>query len=313
MEQTVPCSFYWRGERTVTKGKNYSGSLEMKLIPYLFIAPNFLIFLLFITVPAIFGIYYSMTNWHGVGGAVFTGLKNYVDAFNDTKFWMSVCRTSIYVVVTMPFIMIISILLAILMVQEIHGRGFFRSAYYWPSMISYIVVGISFKFIFGDNTGVVNYFFSLIGLHKIDWLTEGITAMIVVIIATIWSRAGFYMVIYITGLQSISPSLYEAAKVDGATGMQQFMKITLPLLKPTNFLVLVLGMIDLFKNYGLVISLTNGGPISATKFVVQFIYDKAYSEMNMGYSCTLSMILFVIIAGLTLVQYKLGNGGRGDA
>ena len=148
-------------------------------------------------------------------------------------------------------------------------------------MISYIVVGLSFKFIFGETTGVINYMLSLMGIAKVEWLTNANMAMGVLILATVWSRTGFYMVNYIAGLQSISDSYYEASLVDGATKVDQFFHITLPLLKPTMFMVMVLGFLDLFKSYGLVISMTNGGPASATKFVVQFVYEKAFQNLSM--------------------------------
>lgn len=295
------------------KKKNYSGSLEMKLIPYLFITPNALIFTLFIAVPAVFGFYFSLTDWKGIGEPLFISFSNYVKAFADVKFWRSMWRTLIYVITALPLIMAVPLMLANLMIKEIRCRGFFRGVYYWPSMISYIVVGISFKFIFGDNAGIINYLLTLFGGTKVEWLTQAKTAMLVVILATVWSRAGFYMVTYISGLQSISTSYYEAAKVEGATNVQQFIYITLPLLKPTTFLVMILGLIDLFKAYGLVISLTGGGPGTATKFIVQYVYEKAFREMSMGYASALSMIMLVVIGTLTIFQFVLNKGGRIDA
>ena len=282
----------------------------MKIFPYILIAPNALIFILFIAVPAVFGFYFSLTEWKGIGEPVFVGFANYVRAFHDAKFLQSLLRTSIYVLISLPLVMALPLILASLMVREFHLRGFFRAAYYWPSMISYIVAGISFKFIFGDNTGIINYLITLFGGGKVEWLTNPFNAMLVVVLANLWSRAGFYMVLYISGLQSISTSYYEAANIDGATNTQQFFYITLPMLKPTTFMVLILGLIDLFKAYGLVISLTGGGPGAATKFVVQYIYEKAFSEFSMGYASALSMIMLVVMAIFTISQFKLNRGGQ---
>lgn len=295
------------------KGKKMTGAMEKKLFPYLLIAPSALIFTIFIVVPACFGFYFSLTEWKGIGTPDFIGLANYVKAFADAKFWRSFTRTCIYVVVSLPLIMAVPLLLANLMVKEIRGRGFFRAAFYWPSMISFIVVGISFKFIFGDNTGIINYLLSLFGAAKVEWLTNQTMAMLVVVLSTVWCRSGFYMVTYISGLQSVSTSYYEAARVDGASGMQQFFYITLPLIKPTTFLVMILGLIDLFKAYGLVISLTGGGPGTATKFVVQYVYEKAFRQQEMGYASALSMILLVVMACFTILQFKVNKGGQVDA
>lgn len=295
----------------MTRGKKQPGlrSLEMRVIPYVLIAPNALIFALFIALPAVFGFGFSLTEWTGIGEPVFVGLQNYAKLFADTKFWAAMGRTCVYVALCLPLIMAIPLFLANLLIKEIRCRGFFRAAFYWPSMISYIVVGISFKFIFGDNTGVINYLLELFGGARVGWLTEKGMAMAVVVLATVWSRAGFYMITYISGLQSIPESYYEAAKVDGASGSQRFFKITLPLLRPTTFLVMVLALIDLFKAYGLVISLTDGGPASATKFAVQYIYEQAFQRMNLGYASALSMVLLVIMAVFTVIQFTVSKGG----
>lgn len=289
------------------------GSLEMKIFPYILILPNFFIFVAFIAVPAAFGLYYSLTSWKGIGEPVFIGLANYSRLLSDTKFWQSIYRTFIYVLISLPIVMSFPMLIATLMIRNLRGRGFYRAAFYWPSMISYIVVGISFKFIFGDNTGVINYLLNLLHVKSVDWLTTDITAMLVVVLATVWSRTGFYMVTYISGLQSIPESYYEAADVDGATKLKSFLHITLPLLRPTTFLVMILGLIDLFKAYGLVISLTNGGPTSSTKFIVQFIYEKAFNETTLGYASALSMVMLLMMAVFTLLQFSLNRGGRIDA
>lgn len=286
--------------------------MERRVIPYILIAPNALIFILFIAVPALFGLRYSLTEWSGIGTAEFVGLGNYVQMFQDTRFWYSMSRTCIYTLVSLPLIMIFPLMLAQLLIKEIRFRGFFRAAFYWPSMLSYIVVGCSFKFIFGDNTGVINYLLEVFGAEPVGWLTQGATAMAVVILATTWSRTGFYMVLYISGLQNISESYYEAAVMDGASGWQRFRYITLPLLKPTTFMVILLGFIDLFKAYGLVISLTDGGPASATKFAVQYIYEQAFQRQKLGYASALSMTLFVILAVVTVILFFVNKGGAID-
>ena len=285
-------------------------SLEMRIFPYALILPNLLIFVLFIAIPAVMGIYYSMTDFKGIGTPNFIGIANYVKMAKDSRFWASFWRTWKFSLITLPLVVSIPLLLAMLMTMPIRMKGIFRAIFYWPSMISYIVVGLSFKFIFGETTGVINYMISLLGIPKIEWLTNANMALGVLILATVWSRTGFFMVNYIAGLQSIPDSYYEASLVDGASKTAQFFYITLPLLKPTMFLVMVLGFLDLFKSYGLVISMTNGGPASATKFVVQFVYEKAFQNLNMGYASALSMLMLLVMAVVTVIQFTISRGGQ---
>lgn len=291
------------------KRKGSIQSAEMKVFPYLMILPNLFIFTIFIAVPAVFGFVYSLTDWGGLGNLNFIGLSNYVKLFHDSYFWTSIRQTFIYAIIALPMIVAIPLLLATMLVKNIRGRSFFRAVFYWPSMISYIVVGLLFQFIFGDSTGVINYLITQMGGTSVNWFTNGVSAMAVVIIASIWSRSGFYMVIFISGLMSIDETYYEAAEVDGASNLRQFISITLPLLKPTTFLVMILGFIDLFKQYGLVLTLTNGGPAGTTEFAVQYIYERAFQKFELGYASALSMVLLVILAVLTLVQFKVNKGG----
>lgn len=297
-------------EKPKTKKK---ASLERTLFPYMMILPNLLIFVIFIAVPAVFGFVYSLTDWEGIGALHFIGFKNYIKLFQDTRFWISIRQTFLYALIALPLIVAIPLLLATQLVKKIRGRSIFRAIFYWPSMISYIVVGLLFQFIFGDSTGVINFLLEKMGGSSVGWFTNGVSAMAVVIIASVWSRSGFYMVTFLSGLSNISESYYEAAKVDGATGWRQFVSITLPLLKPTTFLVMILGFIDLFKQYGLVLTLTDGGPAGATKFAVQYIYEQAFDRFELGYASALSMILLLILAALTLVQFKINKGGAIDA
>ena len=176
-------------------------------------------------------------------------------------------------------------------------------------MISYIVVGISFRFIFGYTTGVINYLIQLMGLPKISLMTTTGGAFFVLILASLWSGTGGTMIIFMAGLENISTTYYEAAEVDGASPWQRFIHITLPLLKPTLFLILITGVIGVFKTYGMVSVLTRGGPGDATKFVVQNIYDTAFSRFRLGYACTQSFILTFILAIFTVFQFKINKGG----
>lgn len=292
--------------------KNSIVSAEMRIFPYAMVLPNLLIFTLFIIIPVVYGFGISFTNWKGIGSAEFVGFANYIKLFHDVKFWQAMWRTLVYSVLCLPFVLIIPLYLAHMVIKEIRARGMFRAIFYWPSMLSFIVVGISFRFLFSDTTGVINFLIEQLGFGKVSFLTNNAGAMAILVLATIWSRTGFLMVVYMSGLQSIPQSYYEAAEVDGAKPLQQFVKITLPLLKPTMFLVVILTLIDLFKSYGLVIQLTKGGPGTATTFAVQYIFQQAFDKLNLGYASALSIILMLILATFTVVQFRLNKGGAID-
>lgn len=280
------------------------------LTPYLFILPNFVIFLFFIVIPALFGFYYSFTDWDGLNKITWVGLDNFKEILSSSEFWDSLGRTLLYTVITVPLLFAVSLLLAGFLIREIRMKGLFRAIFYWPTMISFIVVGVTWKWMLGYDFGIINYLLTLVGHEPVKWLTDGFNANLAVIGATVWSRTGFYMVMFIAGLQSISVSLYEACEIDGASPLQKFVHITLPLLKPTSFLVLILSLIDAFKAYAMVFSLTSGGPNKATTYLVQSIYEYAFQKNQMGYASALSVILFAILCTLTLIQFKVNKGGE---
>lgn len=280
------------------------------LTPYLFILPNFVIFLCFIVVPALFGFYYAFTSWDGLTEVKWVGLDNFKEIFADSDFWDCLGRTLMYSVITVPLLFAFSLMLAGFLIREIRMKGLFRAIFYWPTMISFIVVGVTWKWMLGYDFGIINYLLTLVGQEPVKWLTDSFFANLAVIGATVWSRTGFYMVMFIAGLQSIPVSYYEAAEIDGASPVRKFFHITLPLLKPTSFLVLILSMIDAFKAYAMVFSLTSGGPNKATTYLVQSIYEYAFTKNQMGYASALSVILFAILCTLTLIQFKINKGGE---
>lgn len=281
----------------------------MKVFPYLMILPNFLIFALFIILPFFYGFGMSFTNWKGIGSIKFTGLENYINLFSDAAYWESIIRTFKYALIYLPIGIIVPLFFATQLVKKIRFRGIYRTLFYWPSMVSAIVVGIGFRFIFGDSTGCINYLIQLLGLPKMSIMTTKAGAITVLILASLWAGTGGTMIIFMSGLENIASSYYEAADVDGATPWQKFIHITIPLLKPTLFLVFITGIIGVFKTYALTSQLTKGGPGDATKFIVQNIYDVAFSKAQLGYACTQSLILTLIIAIFTVLQFKLNKGG----
>jgi len=288
-------------------------SFEQKIFPYLMLAPTLVIFGLFLFFPALNGVWISLTKWDGINPQVFVGLKNYQDLLGDKNFWEAFLRTLFFTLISVPGVYVAALGLAVLLTGNIKGSDFFRAVFYWPTMISTIVVGLSWRFLLGEDFGLLNYLLTRMGAEPVKWLTDPANAMCTVIFVTIWSMAGYYMVMFIAGIKAISETYYEAAQIDGASSWQQFRFITLPLLKPTSLLVLVLSMVSIIKTYPLVFALTQGGPAGATRFMVQMIQVTGFEKGKMGYASAMTMVLFILLALLTMAQFKLNQGGEQDA
>lgn len=281
---------------------------SMGWIPYLFVLPNLLIFGTFIVIPTIIGFYYSFHEYDGLNPMEFVGFSNYREILMNEDFWSALGKTARYALIVVPSIYCLSLAVAMLLIQPLRMKGIFRSVFYWPTMISYIIVGLTWKWIFGDF-GVLNYFMTLFGVDPVHFLSDSFFANVSVIIATVWSRLGFYMVIFMAGLQAIPTDYYEAAKLDGASHGKVFWSITLPLLKPTTVLVVMLTLIEAFKAYPLLFALTGGGPGKETTFVVQYIYETGFAKQELGMASAMSVLLFLLISVFTAVQFRLSKGG----
>ncbi|MGD7008316.1 carbohydrate ABC transporter permease [Metabacillus sp. 84] len=287
-----------------------SDQRKRKWAPYLFILPNLLIFLTFIIIPALMGFIYSFTSYNGVSSMTFIGMENYIRLFNNAEFWKILMNTLIYAALVVPLVYAISLGIAMLMIKEVKARGLFRAIIFWPTMISFIIVGLSWKWIFGDSFGIVTYLLEAGELPSIKWLSDPAIAKITIVIATVWARVGFFMVIFIAGLQSIPAAYYEAAQIDGANRIQLFWKITLPLLKPTSLLVFMLLIVESVKAYPLIFSLTGGGPAKETTLMVQYIFEFGFTKSEVGYASAMSVVLFVLIGVFTVIQFKWAQGGK---
>ncbi len=284
---------------TLNRGRRYA--------PYLFLLPNFSIFVVFVVIPALYGLYYSFTKYDGLNPPEFVGFENYIDIFSDNKFWLIFAQTGVYSAIVVPSLYIFSLLVALLLVQNIKFKSLFRAAIYWPTMISFIVVGVTWKWIFGDTFGILNYLIELSGNTGIPWLTNPTFAKLTVIVATLWGRVGFYMVIMMAGLQNIPLQYYEAARIDGAGAIKRFFTITIPLLKPTSVMILMLSLIESFKAYPLIVALTDGGPGKSTTYIVQYIYRYGFEKSKLGYASAMSVILFIVIMIVTAIQFRSGK------
>ncbi len=285
--------------------------LRQKSVPYLFLLPNMVIFLLYIIVPAIIGVYYSFTNFDGLNDPEWIGFANYIRLFtDDTDFLAALWNTIRYVFVSVPLTYVFALGLALIIIQEIRGKGFFRASYYWPVMISFIVVGVMWQWIFGDTFGIFNLLLEKTGIGRIPTLIDGRFAWWSAVFIMVWSRAGYYMIMFVGGLLSIPTSLYEAAEIDGANKIQKFFRITLPILKPTSLMVIILATMNIFKVYPMIVSFTGGGPYDATRFIVQHIYEMAFQYYEVGYASAMSVIMLVVVTTFSGINFLVNRGGN---
>ena len=289
-------------------------SLEMKIFPYLMLLPMMIIFTTFLFWPALNGIWISLHRWDGLNEMVFLGIDNYRRLFDDRNFIRAFRGTMLFTAITVPAIYVVSLALALMLTRKIKASGLFRAIFYWPTMISTIIVGLSWRFLLGESFGLVNYILvTFFGMEPVRWMTNPNMAMFTVAFVTTWSLAGYYMVMLIAGIKSISETYYEAAEIDGASFWQQFFAITLPLLRPMSLLVLVLSTVTVVRSYPLILALTGGGPAGATRFMVQQIHETGFSRQQMGYASAMAAVLFVLLAILTAIQFRVNKGGGQDA
>lgn len=224
----------------------------------------------------------------------------------DKELGQTLLNTFIFTIGSVPTSIGLALLLAVLLDQEIKGRGIFRTIFFTPVITSFVAAGLVFVWMLNTDDGFVNHVLAWFGINPINWLQSSPWAMISVILMTIWKNAGYFMVIFLAGLQSIPHMYYEAASLEGAgSGWKGFRYITWPLLKPTTLFVTVICLIFTFRTFEQVFVMTKGGPLGTTKVLVYYIYEQAFKLFHMGYAAALSMILLVLVLILTLVQFKI--------
>lgn len=269
-----------------------------------FLAPSMLHLIVFIFTPIVFSAYLSFHRWDiVVPDKPFVGLSNFSDMFTDQTFWNALRNTLIYSF-NVPIGMTFSLLVALLMHKRMKGIGFLRTLFFLPSVTSFVAIALVWMWIYHPSFGAANFFFNLIGLPPLQWLNSSQTAMLSVMLFTIWLGLGYQMVIFLAGLQGIPEELYEAALIDGATKWQRFWRITLPLLKPTTFFILVTSFIGSFQVFTSIYVMTAGGPVRSTDVIVYHIYQAAWEQLRMGYAAAMSWVLFIIIMVATWIQFK---------
>lgn len=279
--------------------KKFSSTLQF----FAYTAPAIIAITIFVTIPFLTTVNYSFRSWNGIDKTTtFIGLKNYIRLFTDDRaFIQSLIFTFVYAFFVVIFVNVLALLFAQLLEAKIWGKGVFRTAFYLPNIISLVVIGFIWKFIFTrvfDQLATV----SKIGFFELSWLGDPKLAIATVIFVSVWQSLGFYMVIYIAGLQSVPEDIGEAAMIDGANAFTKFFRITLPMIMPSISFCMFYSVANSMKMFDLIFSLTGGGPGGATTPMSLEIYNTAFGKQMMGYGTAKSVILFIIVAAISIIQ-----------
>ncbi len=271
----------------------------------LFVLPFLILYSVFTIWPLIQGVYVSLHKWTIMGKQSYVGLANYQNFLKDKYFWEAFTHTGKFVLITVPMIMVLSFVLALFCNRKTILRKSMRVSFYLPSVLSVSVISYIALFMSSPYTGFINDLLHSLGLpSNIEplWLTDESLVWVTIAVTTAWWTTGTSMLIYLSALQDISIELYEAAEIDGANGFDKLFRITIPLLKPTTWMIFLLQMIACFKVFGQIRLITGGGPGTATRPIIQYIYQQAFDRNNMGYASAMSYALFVVLVILTLIQ-----------
>lgn len=268
---------------------------------WVFILPALVGTLIFIIIPVICSFGLSFAKWDLLNPIQFVGLTNYREIFSEALFYKILLNTIVFALATSVLGVIIPLVLACILNSKIRGAEFYKTAYFLPFITPMIVIGVVWEWIFDPNIGLLNH---VLHLH-INWLYDTHFAMPALIIVSVWKLIGYNMVIFLSSLAGISQSMFEAAKIDGANELQTFKNVTVPLLSPTIFFVVIITAISSFQVFDLIYLMTQGGPLNSTNVLVYAIYQNAFEYFNVGKASAIAYVLFVIILVLTLVQWNL--------
>ncbi|MEC0246849.1 sugar ABC transporter permease [Paenibacillus chitinolyticus] len=272
-----------------------------------FLAPAGILLLLFSIFPSAAALYLSFTSYNVFEPMEWVGLANYQTLMRDAEFWRAMFNTFYYWILVTPALVILPVFLAILVNQGLTGVKVFRLIYYFPVLVSVVVTAFLWGWMF-QSEGIFNYMLSLFGAEPVKWLTSKYFVMPSLAIVTVWQGLGYYMLFYLAGLQAVPEDLYEAAELDGAGFWSKHVRITFPMLKPVIFFVSVVSTMGAFKEFTLMLTMTEGGPIGASTTVVYRVFDEAFKQLNMGYASAISFVLFIVILLLTLVNKRSMEG-----
>jgi multiple sugar transport system permease protein len=275
-----------------------------KLLPYLLVSPYLLFVSVFVLFPVLFCLFLTFHKWNIIAPMQFAGIDNYSRLFQDRLFWKAIGNTLKFLLLHIPLQLVLSLALAWLLNQKIRAVSFFRASFFMPVIVSGVVVTILWQQLLGYDSGLINKLLMTIGLHKVGWLVDPDMAIYSIAIMATWKNVGLYVILFLIGLQTVPPQYYEAAELDGASRWQQFYHITLPMINPTIFMVVILSTIGGFSLFIEPYIMTGGGPLNTTLSAVLYIYKQAFQYYNMGYSATLGFFYAIMIMTVVVLQKK---------
>ena len=271
--------------------------------PWILVFPTLIGLVIFRLIPIVSSFFLSFTKWNLITDPKFIGLKNFTELFSDPVFWKILGNT---LKITAGYVtggMIFGLLLALLVNNKLRGMNFFRAALYMPVITSSVAVGIVWTRILGPKYGILDFFLKKIGITAPYWLQDPSLAIWTVTFVQVWKMSGYYMILFLAGLQAISKEVIEASVVDGATPTQRLFRVTIPMLAPTTFFVLTVAIMDAFKNFELIYAMTMGGPQNATNTLVYSVYLNAFSYNRVGYAESIAWVLMVVVGLLTVGNF----------
>jgi multiple sugar transport system permease protein len=274
------------------------------VVPYLLVSPYLLFLCVFVLFPVFFCFYLTFQKWNIISPPEFIGVANYTRLIHDRLFWKAIGNTLKFLLLHIPLQLVVSLFLAYLLNHKLKAIAFFRSAFFMPVIISGVVVTILWQQLLGFDAGLINRMLAPLGFQKIGWLVDPGMAIYSIAVMATWKNVGLYVILFLVGLQTVPPQYYEAAKLEGATKWQQFYHITLPLINPTIFMVVILSTIGGFSLFIEPYIMTGGGPLNTTLSAVLYIYKQAFQYYNMGYSATLGFFYAIMIMTVVVLQKK---------
>jgi len=288
------------------KWKNWYSSIDRQrlVVSAVFIFPSLLIYAVFVLSTMIYSLVLSFTDWDGISRTLnFIGLVNYIKLFNDTQFYNAFKNNLIWVVISLILPMFLGLFLAALIDRQIRGENIFKSIFYLPMTISFIVIAVIWSWVYEPNLGILNTFLRAVGLGFISkaWLANQNTALFSIIIAASWQLTGYSMILFLAGLRNVPPELIEAAKLDGANAWQSFWHVIFPMLRSVRTVVIATILINSFRVFDLVFAMTQGGPGGASNVLAMFMYQETFWKYRMSYGSTIAVIQFIIILIIMIV------------
>jgi multiple sugar transport system permease protein len=278
-----------------------------KITPYLFILPMMLGLVLFRFGPFVASFVISFTRWRGARPPEFIGIRNYVELFQSNTFWEIFGNTFIFAALYVPGVLILGLILALLINQKLKGIAFFRGLFFMPYVTAMVAVAMVWNYIFTSRYGLLNYILrtALNIENPPNWLADSETALLVLVIVSVWKSVGLQMMVFLAGLQGIPKYLYESAQIDGANPWQTFWRITLPLLSPVTFFVLTISIFEAFDTFTVTLVMTQGGPINASSTLPFYVYKNAFEFFRWGFASSIAFVLMTVTIVVTMFNFQI--------